>query len=51
MTKFSLEEKKKAVELVKNGASLGAVVRQTGISTTVIRNVLNQTELHGWEAR
>jgi len=50
MTKFSLEEKKKAVELVKNGASHGAVARQTGISTTVLRDVLNQTELHGWEA-
>ena len=50
MTKFSLEEKRKAVQMVKEGASQSAVARQTGISTNVIHDVLNQTELHGWEA-
>jgi transposase-like protein len=32
MTKYSVEEKKKAVELVKKGASLGEAARLTGIN-------------------
>lgn len=30
MTKFSLEEKQKAFQMVKEGTGLGAVSRQTG---------------------
>ena len=47
MTKFSVEEKKKAVELVTKGASLGEAARQTGISPPVIRSFMRQAEMHG----
>lgn len=47
MTKFSVEEKKKAVELLKKGASLGKVARLTGISPPVIRSFMRQADMHG----
>ena len=50
MTKFSIEEKRKAVQKVQEGCSIAQVARETGISEQVIRNVLNQIERHGWEA-
>ena len=50
MTKFSIEEKRKAVQRVQEGCSLFQVARETGISVQVIRNVLNHAEEHGWEA-
>ena len=50
MTKFSIEEKQKAVERVNEGFSIKQVAKETGISEQVIRKVLNQVEEHGWEA-
>jgi len=50
MTKFSIEEKQKAVERVNEGFSIKQVAKETGISEQVIRNVLNLVEEHGWEA-
>ncbi len=50
MTKFSIEEKRKAVERVNEGFSIKQVARETGISEQVIRNVLNHVEGRGWEA-
>ena len=50
MSKFTIEEKRKAVQMMKEGTSLREAAKQTGISTEVIRNVLIQTELHGWKA-
>jgi len=50
MTKFSIEEKRKAVERVNEGFSITEVARETGISEQVIRMVLNHVEKHGWEA-
>ncbi len=47
MTKYSIEEKKQAVDLVKQGLSLGEAGRQTGISPQVIRNFMRQTDRHG----
>ncbi len=47
MTKFSLEEKKKAIDLVKAGQSLGKVARLTRISREVIMRFMRQTERHG----
>jgi len=47
MTKFSVEEKKKAVELVKKGASLGEATRLTGISPQAIRHFMKQADRHG----
>ena len=49
MTKFTIAEKARAVELVKEGSSLAGASRETGISVQVIRNVLNHTEQGGWE--
>ncbi|NLN71138.1 MAG: transposase, partial [Chloroflexi bacterium] len=37
MTKFSIEEKRKAVERVNEGFSIKQVARETGISEQVIR--------------
>jgi len=50
MTKFSIEEKRKAVERVNEGFSIKQVARETGISEQVIRNVLNHVEGHVREA-
>lgn len=50
MTKFSNEEKLKAVQRVNGGYSLAQVAKETGISERVISNVLHHTERHGWEA-
>lgn len=50
MTKFSIEEKRKAIQRVKEGYSITRVARETGISEKVIRDVLNHTERNGWEA-
>ncbi|NLN71105.1 MAG: transposase, partial [Chloroflexi bacterium] len=50
MTKFSIEEKRKAVERVNEGSSIKQVARETGISEQGIRNVLNHVEGHSWEA-
>jgi len=47
MTKYSIEKKKKAVELVKQGLSLGETARQTGIGHHVISNFMRQAEKHG----
>ncbi|MHB8136015.1 MAG: transposase [Anaerolineaceae bacterium] len=47
MTKFNIEEKEKAVELVKQGLSLGEAARQTGISPQVIRHFMRQADRHG----
>ncbi len=50
MTKFSIEEKRKAVERVNEGYSITEVARETGISKQVIQTVLNHVEKHGWDA-
>lgn len=47
MTKYSIEEKIKAINLVKEGLSLGEAARQTGISPQVIRRFMNQADRHG----
>ncbi len=47
MTKYSIEEKENAVELVNEGLSLGEAARQTGISPQVIRNFMRQADRHG----
>ena len=47
MTKFKIEQKEKAGELVKQGLSLGEAARQTGISREVIRNFMRQADRHG----
>lgn len=50
MKKFSIEEKKQAVQRAKEGCSLAQVARETGISEQVIRRTLDHTDRHGWEA-
>ena len=50
MTKFSIEEKRKAVERVNEGFSIRQVAKETGISEDIIRTVLNHVEKHGWDA-
>ena len=50
MTKFSIEDKRKAVERVSEGFSIKQVARETGISERVIRNVRNHVGEHGWDA-
>jgi transposase-like protein len=47
MTKFSIEEKMRAIELVKKGLSLGEAARLTGISWQVIRQFMRQADRHG----
>ena len=47
MTKFSIEEKQAAVDLVQEGHSIGEAGRRTGISEAVIRRFKDQAELHG----
>ena len=47
MTKYCVEEKIKASNLVKQGLSLGEASRRTGISPQVIRNFMRQTDAHG----
>jgi transposase len=47
MTKYSTGEKEHAVDLVKQGLSLGEATRLTGISPQVIRNFMRQAEKHG----
>lgn len=47
MTKYSIEEKIKAINLVKQGLSLGEAARQTGISQEVISNFMRQADRHG----
>ena len=47
MTKYSIEEKIKATNLVKQGLSLGEAARLTGISHKVISNFMRQADRHG----
>ena len=50
MTKYSKEEKQKAIERVNEGYSIKQVARETGICREVLRRVCNHVERHGWEA-
>ena len=50
MTKFSIEEKRQAVQRVQEGNSVAQVARETGISEPVIRKAIHHTNRHGWEA-
>jgi transposase len=50
MKKYSIEEKQRAVEMVKEGQSVRTVSRQTGISRKVLEYVLAQVDKHGWSS-
>lgn len=47
MTKYSIEEKIKAINLVKQGLSLGETARLTGIGHEVISKFMRQADRHG----
>ena len=47
MTKYSIEEKKQAIDLVNDGLSVYKAAQQTGISETVIQKLVRQAEKHG----
>ena len=49
MTKFTIEEKKRAVQLYKEGFTLAEIRRKTGISEQVVRRAHDHSEQHGWE--
>ncbi len=50
MSKFSIEEKLRAVQLVEAGEAISVVSRQTGISHSVIKRTLEQFRRHGPES-
>jgi len=50
MSKFSYEEKLRAVQLVEAGETIGSVSRQTGISQEVIHNALVHCQRYGPES-
>jgi transposase-like protein len=47
--RYTIEEKKHAVQLVKDGLSRAEAARQTGICKDLIRDTMKLTDLHGWE--
>jgi len=50
MSKFSYEEKLRAVQLVEAGETIGCVSRQTGISRQVIQNTQAHCQRYGPES-
>jgi transposase-like protein len=47
--RYTIEEKKHAVQLVKDGLSRAEAARQTGICKDLIRDTMKLIDLHGWE--
>jgi len=47
--RYTIEEKKHAVQLVKDGLSRAEAARQTGICKDLIRDTMKLIDLHGWQ--